>query len=61
MERVAEQMFLFYVALWQLELDCPQVAQRGASAESRDQFGNALAFCTCDDIVRLSEASVMPL
>lgn len=61
MGRVAEQMFLFYVALWQLELDCPRVAQRGASAESRGQFGNALSFCICDDIVSLSEASVTRL
>jgi hypothetical protein len=31
------------------------------SAESRDQFGNTLAFCTCDDTVRVSQASVRRL
>jgi len=31
------------------------------TARSRDLFGNALTFCTCDDVVKLSEASVIPL
>jgi hypothetical protein len=40
----------------------PPCAQRGpTSAESRDQFGNALTFCTCDDTVKLSVAKVIPL